>query len=94
MFFTKIPLQKVTSKSRFHHTVLPYFSYAARSRQSETYQNIHGRFLANLPLIYFREKEAKEGCWILPSQTQYGWSQSEQKCLAGDKYHHSIKIHT
>ena len=69
MFFTKIPVQKVTSESRFHYTVFPYFSYAASSRQSETYQNIHGRFLANLASIYLRERRQKKIVGFSPAKT-------------------------
>ena len=69
MFSRKNPVQKVTTKSKFYHTVFPYFSYAASSRQSETYQNIHGRFLANLVSIYLRERRQKKDCWKFPSQS-------------------------
>ena len=69
MFSRKNPVQKVTTKSKFYPVVFPYFSYAASSRQSETYQNIHGRFLANLGSIYLRERRQKKDCWKFPSQS-------------------------
>ena len=69
MFLTKIPVQNVTTKSIFHHNVFPYFSYAASSRQSETYQNIHGRFLANLASIYLRERRQKKIVGFSPAKT-------------------------
>ena len=69
MFSRKNPVQKVTTKSKFYPAVFPYFSYAASSRQSETYQNIHGRFLANLASIYLRERRQKKDCWKFPSQS-------------------------
>ena len=69
MFSRKNPVQKVTTKSKFYPAVFPYFSYAASSRQSETYQNIHGRFLANLVSIYLRERRQKKDCWKFPSQS-------------------------
>jgi hypothetical protein len=69
MFFRKIPVQNVTSESKFYHTVFQYFSYAASSRQSETYQNIHGRFLANLASIYLRERRQKKIVGFSPAKT-------------------------
>ena len=69
MFFTKIPVQKVTSKSRLHNTVFPYFSYAASSRQSETYQNIYGIFMANLGSMYLRERRQRMIVRFSPAKT-------------------------